>query len=42
MSQFLHDPKEPIFVANVMIIDPTWETMASNVISQPTSATCET
>ncbi len=35
MSRFLHDPKGPIFVANVMVFYATWETMASNVISQP-------
>jgi hypothetical protein len=30
--------KDQVFVANVVAINLTWETMASNVISQPASA----
>jgi hypothetical protein len=26
-----------VFITNVVVIDSTWETVASNVISQPTS-----
>jgi len=38
MNRFLHDPKGTIFVVDVVVIDPTWETMASNVISQLANA----
>jgi hypothetical protein len=30
--------KDQIFVANMVVIDPTWETMASSVISQLANA----
>jgi hypothetical protein len=30
--------EDQVFVADVMVTDSTWETVASNVISQPTSA----
>jgi len=40
-SQFLHDPKGPIFVANVVVTNLTWEMVASNVISQPTNVATE-
>jgi hypothetical protein len=29
--------KDQVFVANVVFIDPTWETVATNVISRPAS-----
>jgi hypothetical protein len=28
--------EDHVFIANVVVTDPMWETMASNVISQPT------
>ncbi len=33
--------KDQVFVANVMVIDLTWETMALNVINPPVGATME-
>ncbi len=33
--------KDQVFVANVMVADLTWETMAMNVISQPKGAIAE-
>jgi hypothetical protein len=33
--------KNQVFVADVVATDLTWETMASNVISQPIGATTE-
>jgi hypothetical protein len=33
--------EDQVFVVDVVVIDSTWETMAMNVISQPTCATME-
>jgi hypothetical protein len=33
--------KEQVFIVDLVVIDPTWEMMASNVISRPTGATVE-
>jgi hypothetical protein len=33
--------KDQVFIANVVVIDQTWEIVPSNVISQPLSATAK-
>ncbi len=40
-SRFLHDPKRPVFNADVVVTNLTWEMVVSNVISQPISVAVE-
>jgi hypothetical protein len=37
-KSILHDRKDQVFVVGVVVIDLTWEMVALNVISRPTSA----
>ncbi len=40
-SRSLHDSKDHVFVANVMVTDSMWEMMALSVISPPVGAIAE-
>ncbi len=40
-SQSLHDLKDQVFVVDVVVIDPPWEMVASNVINRPIGAIAE-
>jgi hypothetical protein len=40
-SRFLHDPKGPIFILDVVVINLMWEIMPLNVIGRPTYVVVE-
>jgi hypothetical protein len=41
VNQSLHDPRDQVFVADAMITNPMWETVASNVNSQQVGVVAE-